>query len=183
MFVCVNLNAQLKLTCNGFVDDKNKEKNYVVVTFDSLSQKKLYTEVLKFITTSFKSPKDVLNEVENEMITIRGVQLKKIGIGMRVGKAYTFVYDIDYNITISFKDGRIKIDAPSFECYGFSNGRKNSLVLQGGNSGLGGEFKKALFDKKGNPKEEKAIAQIEDFFNAFISMLTDYIRNSSKQDW
>lgn len=183
MFICASLNAQFKLTHTGFVDSQNLGKNYVVINFDSLSQKKLYTEVLKFITTSFKSPKDVINEVENEMITIRGIQPKKIGAGMRVGKSYMYVYDLDYNITINFKNGKIKIDAPSFECYGLNDGKKISLVLQGGNSGLGGEFKKALFDKKGDPKEGKIISQLENFFNAFILMLEEYINNTSNQDW
>ena len=79
--IYLSANAQFKLTINGFVDENDIEKDYVVYNFEGETQESLYTKVLKFINTSYKSPKDVINEVKPEMITISGFQESCISIG------------------------------------------------------------------------------------------------------
>lgn len=72
--------AQFKLTVNGFVDKSDESKNFVVKEFNGQTQERLYTEVLKFINTHYKSPQDVINEVKPEMVTISGFQSSCISL-------------------------------------------------------------------------------------------------------
>lgn len=179
---CTIANAQFKLSINGFVDSNDVSKDYIVYEIKEKNQERLYTDVLKFINTSFKSPKDVINEVQAEMITISGFQPEKIGIGKIMGM-YAGVYDLRYNITIRFKDGKIRIDAPTFECTSFSSGKTSRLVLQGSNGGFGSEVKTGLFKKNGKPAREEAIEALELFFNNFCAIMLESINNTSTEEW
>lgn len=180
--------AQFKLTVNGFVDSTDNEKDFVVYTFDGESQEKLYTEVLKFINTTYKSPKDVINEVKPEMITISGFQESCISIGkvknvLGQKMSMTGGYDLKYNISLRFKDGKIRVDAPSFECTGKSGTKTSRLVLQGSNGGFGTEVVTGLFKKSGEPSRENAIKMLEDFFNGFCISMEKSIKDKSNDEW
>lgn len=186
--ISLSVNAQFKLTINGFVDEKNEKKNYIVYDFDGETQESLYIKVLKFINTSYKSPKDVINEVKPEMITISGFQESCISIGkvkkvLGQNMSATGGYDLQYNISMQFKDGKIRVDAPSFECTGKSGNKLSRLVLQGSNGGLGTEVITGLFKKSGEPSRVNAIKMLEDFFNDFCNKMESSIKDKSKDEW
>lgn len=184
--ISISANAQFKLTINGFVDANNEEKNYVVYDFDGETQESLYIKAIKFINTSYKSPKDVINEVKPEMITISGFQESCIGKVKKVlgqNMSFTGGYDLQYNISMQFKDGKVRIDAPTFECTGKSGNKTSRLVLHGSNGGLGTEVVTGLFKKNGEPSRENAIKMLEDFFNDFCNKMESSIKDKSKDEW
>ena len=191
-FLCLSMQSygQLKLTINGFVDNNNESNDYVVANFENISQDRLYADVLKFINKSYKSPKDVINEVKPEMITISGFQpscisLTKVKSFLGKKTSLTGGFDMQYNISVQIKDGKIRMDAPTFECTQNNSGRITRLVMTGSNGGLGTEVRTALFKKDGKPSRENAISMIEDFFNTFFNEMVKYINdsNSAKSDW
>lgn len=184
----ITANAQFKLTINGFVSEKDSSKDYLIYTFEGMSQENLYVKVLSFVHKKFKNPDVVLNEIKNEMITITGAQESCISVDKPkkiLGSKYSFSggYDLEYSIPIQFKEGRIKIDAPSFECKGKSGGKNAYLVLSGSNGGFGTEVRTGLFKKNGEPSRENAITMLEDYFNVFCEELVTFIKEDSKEDW
>ena len=63
LFSITNSCAWFKLTINGFVDENDESKNYIVFSVPDMSQEDLYNGVLKFIMSNYKSPKDVVSEL------------------------------------------------------------------------------------------------------------------------
>lgn len=164
-FLPLCLHAQFVLTMDGFVNVNNSSKKYLIYEFDNIGKVDLYTSVLKFITSVYISPKDVISKVENEMISVRGVQHDLIG---NTATKYT----LDYNLIIEIKDNKIRIESPSFICYART---KMNLHLVG--SGIGNY----VFDKKsGKVVKEFHKKQLEEFFNTLVKKLTKSI--TSKDD-
>lgn len=188
LFIPSMLFAQFKLTIDGFVDEKDTSKNYIVYEFEDKSQESLYNSVLMFINKTYRSPKDVINEVKPEMVTISGFQEACISVTKPkkvLGNTYSAGggFDLSYNMSFRFKEGKIRIDAPSFECKSEKNGRKSELVLSGSNGGLGVVSKTGLFKKNGEPSREHAIKMLEDFFNAISISIKESISDESKDNW
>ena len=100
----------------------------------------------------------------------------KKGIGKIVNYA-----DVELNIVIYFKDGKIRIDAPSVHSMICHTLKSNSgrywtyyFYEKGVGGQLTGEF--SMFNKKGEVKNEFAV----DGFNKFINSLTSDIVNHAK---
>src|SRR5690606_30506187 len=75
-----------ELTPDGFVNSTDHSSLYVVVDMAGKDQESLYKDALLAISSFFRSPKDVISTVENEMITVNGYQSKAI----RRNKLHTF---------------------------------------------------------------------------------------------
>jgi len=163
--------SQWILTPDGLASAEDSVKNYVVYEYDGINQVDLYKSVLFFIHENYRSPKDVLSEIPPETITFRGFQPESIGVPRRnktdrkiLGR-YQFAYDLSYNITIQFKENRIRINKPFFECTTTSGGKKVTLPLSG--------KKKSFFitpvcvfsSKDGSVVEPDIKTQIETVFN------------------
>ncbi|MDD4190394.1 MAG: DUF4468 domain-containing protein [Mangrovibacterium sp.] len=171
------INAQFVLTSQGFTNDNDPQKDFLVYDFEGKSQNELYTKVLSFVTSTYRSPQDVISKVENEMVTINGIQPKKIGNGF-------FTWDLNYTVTIRIKDDKIRIDAPSFKCEFIDDrGRTNYLTLSESNAGLGADVKTRIFKKDGSVAKDFAKEQLEIFFNSLISELTKFINNKENDEW
>lgn len=178
LFIPHIINAQFSLTKDGFVSTEDTSKNFVVYSIDDASKEKLYANVLKYLTTTYKSAKDVLSKVDNEVITINAMQPKYIN-------AKTLKYDIRYTLTIHFKDGRIKIDAPEFECTTRAYNKPYRLAMSGSNAGLGSEVVNGLFKKDGEPGLKKTVIEIENFFNTLSTNIAEAAEGNtnSNDDW
>ena len=172
LLVSIFANAQFKLTSEGFVSQADSSKRYIVYNFDGYDAKRLYTSVLKTITANYKSASDVMNNVENEMINIRGVQSKYVGIRM----PFIPLYDLAYNFIIQFKDNKIRFDAPIIKCTFISDGKERELEIKGGANTY------SFFKNNGNPKEKKAIERVESFFNNLVERICADIKNEDKND-
>jgi len=172
----VMVKAQFSLTINGFVNAQDNSKNYVVFDYDSISKEKLYANVLKFITTNYKSAKDVVSKVDNEIITINAFQPKQI-------KAKTLKYDISYTVVINFKDNKIKIDSPTFECTSYSFNKQYRLTMSGSNGGFGSEVTNGLFKKNGEPGLKDTIGELESLINSLCNEIKSAAVGTSNNDW
>ncbi len=102
-----------KLTPNGTLVGEDG-KDYIVLEYPSLSQSDLYNNFLIAVTKLYVSPKDVISKVENSIISVRGNTpyssenaIKAIALGI------TLYYDASYVLKFEFKDGRVKVSAPT----------------------------------------------------------------------
>ena len=182
--------AQFKLTINGFVDQEDETKDYVVMEFANIPQDSLYNMVSKFVLSTYKSPNDVISELKPEMLTLNAFQpscisLTKVREINGQKRSFTGGYDMQYTIAIRVKDGKIRIDAPTFECTMVGiGGKRNRLVMYGSNGGFGSEVRVGLFKKNGDPASKNAINMLEDFFNEFCKQLVASINsNNGDNDW
>jgi hypothetical protein len=171
----LSINAQFKLTKEGFFNSSDETKNYVVFEYNSMSKETLYNNVLKFITANYKSAKDVTSKVDNEVITINAIQPKKI-------KAKRIYYDLYYTIVINFKDDKIKIDAPTFECKSYALDRHYRLTMSGSNGGFGSEVTVGLFKKNGEHEQKDAIKELELFFNDLSELIHQSASGKTNND-
>ena len=92
--------------CRGYKFLTKEDGNYAVVQAPGYSQSELYKKMLVGISKLFKNPDAVITKVDNEMLTINGVETYCV----REGK---YDYSYKYNIQIFFKDNKIRIDAPT----------------------------------------------------------------------
>jgi hypothetical protein len=185
-----NINAQFTLTINGLVNSDDETKNYVVYEFDGISQSELYKRVLMFINKTYNSPKDVVSEVQYDLITISGVQHDQIGVGVRKSKLdtklmgkYTRILDLHYKLNIEFKDSKIRINSPTFDCYKIiSGGKKSRLNLTDKGGFMSDDFR--IFNlKKGEVEEKDAKKLIESFFNYICLSIKASIDAKEKDEW
>lgn len=107
LLICFTVHAQFKahfyLQRDGTFKTKDNA-NYAVVEYDGIPADKLYTMVKNNINSLYKSPKDVMSEVENTSITVRGYS-ENIIIEKYAFTGY-------YNLNFKFKDGKIRVAAP-----------------------------------------------------------------------
>lgn len=170
------------LTPNGFVNSEDETKNYVVVDMQG-TQQELYRKVRAYLVSIYRSPKDVLSESEPDVITINGIEsnaVQKKALGMSAVS-----YDMNYTISIRFKDNRIRFDAPTFTLADYNSGNKViRMLLQGkSNGGLGSEVINVIYNKKGVLKADYAKEALEKFFNNYITALKKGVENNVGDDW
>lgn len=98
-------------------------KDFMVIPFEGKTAQELYAIVKKNVTTTYYSAKNVLNTVENEMISVNGVgkipqieskkEMSKSHFNQRKSVASPYhSFSIEYILVFRFKDGKIRIDAP-----------------------------------------------------------------------
>jgi hypothetical protein len=191
MIPALSINAQFTLKPEGFVSSTDTTKQYVVFDYDSISQADLYKTVLLFINTTYKSPKDVLNEIPNETITLHGVQPNIIGIPRKssvdrkvLGK-YGAMYDIAYTVTVKFKDNKIRFDAPIFECSRFMKGGAKARLTLAGKVGALSANHRVFNPQNGKVEDEDVKNQIENFFNSLCIMIKTsiLINKRENEEW
>ena len=179
LILSLNSFAQFKLTIDGFVSED--EKQFIVLSYPDKDLNDVYNQTLMFIHSVYKVPDAVINEVPGEMITVSGFKESAVGTGKVLG-TYLVVWDMHYTISFQFKDGRVRINAPNFECTSYSDGEENRLVLYGKPSLL--TPTSSLFKKDGKPNMKDSIKMIEDYFNAFCTLYDTHIKNQEiDNDW
>lgn len=169
------------LTQDGFTSASDQSKSFVILEANG-TQQELYNKTKTYLMRLYKSPKDVLSEAYPETITINGISkdaVQKKTMGMIVTS-----YDMNYTIVLMFKDGKIRIDAPSFSLFSYGNGKPIKMHLKGkSNGGFGSEVINTIYNDKGNLKAEYAKKQLESFFNEYIQNLKNGIVEYDKEDW
>lgn len=169
----VAFGQKFELTAKGFVNSEDTSKDYIVVEFPEKTKEELYKQVLITLNKKYKSAKNVISSVEPENITLNAISAS------RIRRTNSHSFENKYNITLSFKDGKIKIDAPQVDLYTFDYGKKQEMYLVGGFSLDGSSF--GIFNKKGDVKIEKAKEDLESFANSFIEDIKNGI--NSKDEW
>ena len=174
-----------ELTSEGF-KAKVDQKNYIVIDVPGKTQSQLYKNVLSALSSMYKDPNKVLSGVKDESITLNGYAKNALSIKeklnpMQIGKS-TIKYDISENITILFKDGKMRFNSPSFEVRRWVEGGYNSgwatywyhLRLN-----AAGKNKHAIYDKKGAVNHPEAVTGLNDHFN---NLIQEIIQKSSQID-
>lgn len=168
----IGVKAQtFKLTPNGFMSASDPSKDYVVFEFKDKKATDLYKSSLLYFNSYYVSPKDVISTVDGESITINGYSEKAV---RQNGTATPF--DLNYTITFMFKDGKIRINSPSFR---ITTGARKMYLVYTGFSMDGTEI--GIYGKNGKIKLEKAIEDLENFFNTYVEKYNKGI--STKSDW
>lgn len=102
------VNFTLNKKCEYIITDSLK--NYYVFYFDGNTQSTLFNKVLIGVTKTFLSAKDVVSKVDNSLISINSTH--RIVDNLLDG-LIVMTYDVNYIIEFEFKDGKIKVNAPS----------------------------------------------------------------------
>lgn len=169
------------LTPDGFVSSEDASKSYIVIESEG-TQAELYKKVKNYLMKIYRSPKDVLSESEPDAITINGIEqdaVQRKAMGM-----VAVSYDMNYTIGIMFKDGRIRVDSPSFSLSSYNGDKAVKMYLSGkSNGGLGSEVVNTIYNTKGDLKAKYAKEQLEAFFNSYIKDLKDGLVDNKDDNW
>ncbi|MCL7987438.1 DUF4468 domain-containing protein [Sphingobacterium sp. lm-10] len=166
------------LTPSGFVSNDRAE--YTVIDFPNVKQEVLYKNVLNALSSMYRDPKEVLSLIDGEGITIKGYEKEviadKVKISpLQIGKT-TYKYDISYTLSIQFKDDKVRINRPSFECRrwyesgyksGWATGWTYLALVKDKNA------KYAVFDKNGQIISQEAFDGLQQHFNGLIKEIID----------
>lgn len=166
-----------ELTPDGFVNAQDTTKRFVVIQMDG-SQEELYNKAKTAITTMWNSPKDVMSYNEPDVIVVNGftndLYVKNFGIKSYLG--------MHYRLQFHFKDGKIRIDAPSADKAESGNGKGVLYFCRGGGQSMLGII--YVFDKKGKLKQKDFKAQVENYFDTLITALIEKMKSGgSIEDW
>lgn len=162
------------LTTSGFVSTSDSEKKFVVIPVEGKTQAELYKVFLNKLNGMYVSPKDVLNPVEGESISVNGIA--KNAIHDELGT----VYNLNYTLVFLFKDGRIRIDSPAINkliWYGLNNDKE--IYLNAGSNFFAGYT--SIWNKKGAVKETTAKQELESYFDNYIDALLQESKKS--EEW
>jgi len=165
----------LVLTPDGLIPNEKTENDFLVIDFPNKSKEDLFKESLIYFNSIYKSPKNVISKVENEIITINGFA------GNSIRRNGMHVFDMDYNIVIKFKDNKLRIDLPTFKLTTFTDKRQVLHIkwikfsLDGSNLGI--------FGKKNKLKSKKAKADIENYYNSYLNKYIKSLKGNAKDDW
>lgn len=171
-------NAQFTLTADGWVAETGK--SFYVVEIPG-TQAELYNKAKLAFTQIYKSAKDVLSYSEPDIIKANG--FSDAPYLKQMGKKYPV--NMSYSITVLFKDGKIRFDAPSISSLYSTNGYGQKLELdsgKGGGAGLG--HLGALFKNNGDVRYKDTKQSIEDYFNGVINSIVTSIQSPiTDEDW
>lgn len=165
------------LTETGLKPSGDPEARFIVIE-KAGSQQELFTTFKSFVAGYFVSPKDVMSEVDNSMITINGISTDDI----MAKKALGYIQiKMNYTIVFHFKDGRVRVDVPSInKMTGESSSTIWQLTLTKDDDYDLNYDRFVIFDK-GKVKAEPAKENIETFFNTFIEKAISYTPASSEK--
>lgn len=165
LFASSAFSQYFTLAPTGFVSKENLD--YAVVEVPGAKQQELYDNVLKSINSLFSNPKDGLTLIPGQAITLAGYKnrgLKTSGFS----KAY---YDVDYTLSFLFKDGKIRINSPTFSAQIMNyNGTWNKMNV-----------KKFYFKGNGEPRGEKNHEYVNTYFNDLIKSILD--KSANIENW
>lgn len=173
-------NAQFKASENGFVTQEGKD--FYVAQVDGKSAMDLYKGVRAYILSNYRNPDVVSNEIEGEMINLHFIDDSAFPISYGLGVKISA--EIDMNIVMRFKDGKVRFDSPSLNRMHTPASMANKemdYLFSGGSGKFVG--KTSLFDKKGKPKNKKVIASLEEYTNHIIKEITDSASGKTNEDW
>ncbi|KAA5262286.1 DUF4468 domain-containing protein [Bacteroides faecis] len=94
---------------NGSCMAKDLLHDFIIEEYHNQTAKEIYNNILMVVTSMYKSPKDVINKVENKMITVDGF-IEYAGI--RKAQYKDRKVSISYRLQFDFKDGKMSIKAP-----------------------------------------------------------------------
>lgn len=176
-----------KLTDKGFVSNENHD--FAVVEVPNVKQMDVYKNVLNAINSLYSNPQKGLSVLEGESITLTGYEEKALPVrhgGGGLGKS-NYQYDLSYTLSFLFKDGKIRMNSPTFELrrwyertskngsnWGRSGWRMLNLVEDKKNS-------TAIYDQNGKLILEDAANELNTHLNALLKQIID--KSNTINNW
>lgn len=151
-----------------FTYDINGLTDYLVIETEGKSTGELYTKTKTWILDNYKNPEEVIKvDLTNDKIRLNGAKPNVTCTGV-------YCSDAEYQIEISFRDGRFKFDPINLKFIG-PQGISSEIPLNDGS---------VYYKKNGNPRgyAEKTFKAIEDIYNDLLLSLTEYILSEQKKD-
>lgn len=161
-----------ELTPDGFVNASDPSKKYVVLEFPDNDQKQAYDKVDQYFQSVTGKTYDVVR-VPNDRISATATEKIEALAGI-----FKRPYDTQYTLTIRFKDGRIRIDAPSIDQMSAEDG-KLRLYPTEPQKGVDAYF---IFGKDDKVKNNPGKENLEEFFNDFVNEIIAVFKTSDGQD-
>lgn len=180
LIASITSHAQFKASPNGIVSEDGK--GYYVVELEGLSAEELYNRVEKFIISNYRNPNAVASKQPSEMINLHSYSENAFPIRTILGmKHYA---NVDMNIVFRFKDGKVRIDAPSINnmpCHTLEN--SDGVVFCG--TKFFTDNTVYLYDKKGKAKNKKVIELLNSWLTLQITYIIESIKESKsvEDDW
>lgn len=163
-FLCSAQKANFKLQSDASFLLENGNKFYVIETEGTQSD--LYKKVLSSITKIYVSPKNVISKVENDMISVNGISDDFFTYSGMMGVKIPI--SMQYNLQFQFKDGKIRIDAPTLIRI-FTDSNQDIKPISGWLNAQG-VFKKG----NANPKKQYVIDAFNNELNGLINSILDF---------
>jgi len=176
-----------KLTDKGFVSNENHD--FAVVEVPNVKQMDVYKNVLNAINSLYSNPQKGLSVLEGESITLTAYEEKALPVrhgGSGFGKT-NYKYDLSYTLSFLFKDGKIRMNSPTFELrrwyertskngsnWGRSGWRMLNLVEDKKNS-------TAIYDQNGKLILEDAANGLNTHLNALLKQIID--KSNTINNW
>ena len=147
--------------------------DYVIVPFEGKTSSELYSMVKSNAMSLYRDPKEVMSEDEN--VAIKICELKNLD--WKEGCIYAY-YDYygDCSFLFQFKDGKIKVDAPSVSSQVYNKVSKCYKPFY--------YYVKKIFTREGTvkPRKLKHKLRIEDSINYPINYLLGFYQKNTDKD-
>lgn len=171
LFFSLFAHAQFMATKDGVKTIDGND--FYVVKVDGKTAEQLYNNVESYIIANFKNPDAVANKQDDKMINLHGNFPKAFPCKKGLGKIVSYA-DVELNLIIYFKDGKIRFDAPSISSMVCPTMKTQTgqnwtyyFYAKGAAGQLTGEF--SLFKKNGDVKNEFAVDGFNKFINTLVS--------------
>ena len=103
-------NGKFKFSSEGFINDTD-QKDYVVITASGKTSRDLKSSIISTLSSMYSNPSKVISTLGDNIINVNGFASDAFVTDAVISfKHYSFTY----NIKIEVKDGKIKIESPSF---------------------------------------------------------------------
>ncbi|MEN5195561.1 hypothetical protein [Sphingobacterium faecium] len=176
-----------KLTDKGFVSSENHD--FAVVEVPNVKQMDVYKNVLNAINSLYSNPQKGLSVLEGESITLTAYEEKALPVrhgGSGLGKS-NYEYDLSYTLSFLFKDGKIRMNSPTFELRRWYEGTFRA-GSGWGNSGWttlnlvkGKKDRVAIYDQNGKLILEDAANGLNTHLNALLKQIID--KSNTINNW
>lgn len=158
-----------------FKFSKERFTDYVVIDCPGKTQAELYKKAVEWVMVNYKNPNEVLKaKIENDYFRINGFSRNLLCFN---GMGKTF-YDAEYQIEVSFKDGKYKFDVVAVSLLNTKSDPKIELQNMS-------EYYKEDGKIRGTYKYFPEVFPV--FFNDLNKSLKDFIISggvdSKKSDW
>lgn len=103
-------NGKFEFTKNGFVNTSDG-KDYVIITANGKSAASIKSSVISSLSELYKNPNKVISTLGDNLINVTGHSKDVFTVPFGDNNLY---YSFTYNISIEIKNGKIKVNAPTF---------------------------------------------------------------------
>ena len=164
-------NGKFKYYSNkGFLNDTD-QKDYVVITAEGKTASDIKSSVVSTLSSMYSNPSKVISTIGDNIINVTGYASDAF--------QYLFVdrlqhYSFTYNIKIEIKDGKVKIDSPSF------SNVFEKVTFMGETIGTDYLDTQKMYWALNDAKELQQ-AKVENIFNSHVTKIVSGL--SSNSDW